>query len=131
VIRSDYYSGMDARRVYRQVIGDRIRSRREAAGLSQQQLADRIGVPLPTLRHWEIGQREPRAAACLRLAQALGVAIEELVREPAPDEKPAPRKRGRPRKAAGAPGTPQDDATAHQGLTAAPAGKRRRRGKGK
>lgn len=32
---------------------------RRAAGLTQQQLADLLGVPLRTIQHWESGTRTP------------------------------------------------------------------------
>lgn len=39
------------------MIGERLRSAREAAGLSRQQLAWRIGYHVDTLRKWETGER--------------------------------------------------------------------------
>ena len=35
---------------------------RKALGLTQQELADRIGSQRPTVARWEIGQNEPRGA---------------------------------------------------------------------
>jgi len=49
---------------------------RTLAGLTQEQLADRSGVPVGTLRGYEQGRREPLWDAFLRLARALGVACE-------------------------------------------------------
>lgn len=40
--------------------GDRLRKARRAAGLSQQQLADAIGVKVQRLSNWEAGINEPR-----------------------------------------------------------------------
>jgi len=37
-----------------------LRSLREAAGLSQQQLADALGVTRAAISHWETGTRSPR-----------------------------------------------------------------------
>lgn len=31
---------------------------RKLSGLSQPQFSEKYGIPLPTLRHWEQGQRE-------------------------------------------------------------------------
>ncbi len=87
-----------------QELGRRIGSLREAAGMTQQQLADAAAVPVSTLRNWEQGHREPMASAVVRLAAALGVTTDAVLGTGASDDKkpaeqPA-RPRGRPRKAA-------------------------------
>ena len=51
---------------------------RERAGLSRAELARRAGVPVSTLRNWENDRGFPDLAACLRLAEALGVPAERL-----------------------------------------------------
>jgi transcriptional regulator with XRE-family HTH domain len=38
---------------------EEIRERRIAAGLTQQALSDMSGIPIRTLRSWEIGERTP------------------------------------------------------------------------
>lgn len=55
--------------------GDRLTGAREAAGLSQRDLADRIGVRLKTLQHWEDDMREPRANRLQMLAGMLNVSL--------------------------------------------------------
>src|SRR5438270_186206 len=55
---------------------DMLRELRAAAGLTQQQLADRAGVPLPSLRGHEQGQRLPSWASVVKLARALGVSTD-------------------------------------------------------
>lgn len=52
-------SGMDERERRRQ-IGIRIARLREALQLSQQELADSVGVARPTVANWETGRKEPR-----------------------------------------------------------------------
>jgi transcriptional regulator with XRE-family HTH domain len=78
---------------------------REAAGLTQMQLAQKAEVSVDTLRHWEQGRHLPRIDDALALADALGVGLEELVlasdmkearSKPAPPA--GPKKRPRPRK---------------------------------
>jgi transcriptional regulator with XRE-family HTH domain len=64
---------------------------REAAGLSQAQLAKRAGVPLRTYQEWEYARRTPLLSAAVKLAAALGVSVDELA---CVIEWPAP-KRGR------------------------------------
>lgn len=51
----------------------RIAEARRKAGLTQADLADRLGLAQSTLARWESGAREPARAAVKRLAAALGV----------------------------------------------------------
>ncbi|MDJ0859160.1 MAG: helix-turn-helix transcriptional regulator [Dinoroseobacter sp.] len=55
--------------------GDRLATAREAAGLSQSQLARRLGVKLATLRGWENDVAEPRANRVQMLAGMLNVSL--------------------------------------------------------
>lgn len=55
---------------------DVLRELRAQAGLTQQQLADRAGMPLPSLRGHEQGQRLPSWPSVVRLAKALGVSTD-------------------------------------------------------
>jgi transcriptional regulator with XRE-family HTH domain len=50
---------------------ERLRERREKVGLTQEQLADKSGVPLSSLRNYEQGNREPYWHVAFRLAAAL------------------------------------------------------------
>lgn len=56
-------------------LGDRLAAAREAAGLSQTQLATRLGVRQKTLSGWENDSAEPRANRLQMLAGMLGVSI--------------------------------------------------------
>jgi transcriptional regulator with XRE-family HTH domain len=60
-------------------IGENLRRFREAAGLSQAQLAERAGLSVRSIQNWEQGQRTPRAALLLPLAQALDVGLAQLL----------------------------------------------------
>ena len=53
-------------------IGDLIRSAREAAGLSQRELALRAGTKQSTISAYENGRKTPSAATLERLAEAAG-----------------------------------------------------------
>ncbi|PWK62123.1 helix-turn-helix domain-containing protein [Roseicyclus mahoneyensis] len=55
--------------------GDRMTGAREAAGLSQTELARRMGVKVKTVQGWENDQSEPRANKLQMLAGMLGVSI--------------------------------------------------------
>lgn len=55
---------------------------RQAAGLSQSELADKAGISIRTLQSWEIGARDIRRASvetALRLAGALGCNINDII----------------------------------------------------
>jgi len=55
--------------------GDRVSGAREAAGMTQKQLAKRLGVKLVTLRNWENDMAEPRANKLSMLAGLLNVSM--------------------------------------------------------
>lgn len=55
------------------IIGSRISEIRRRKGLTQQQLADAIGVHVITLGRWEIGDTQVGAHDVLRMANVLGV----------------------------------------------------------
>lgn len=53
--------------------GDNIVKLRKGQKLTQQQLADMVGVEQPTIQRWEKNKREPDYEALTSLAEALGV----------------------------------------------------------
>ena len=55
--------------------GDRLARAREYAGMSQGQLAHRLGVKAITLRNWEADRSEPRANRLQMLSGLLNVSI--------------------------------------------------------
>jgi len=55
--------------------GDRVVAARDAMGMSQSQLARRLGIQLKTLRNWEEDRSEPRANKLQMLAGMLNVSI--------------------------------------------------------
>lgn len=52
---------------------------RQRAGLTQEELAERIGTHQPTVQRWEAGLRFPRGHFLQRLAEALGVRPADLI----------------------------------------------------
>lgn len=59
-------------------LGNRLRELREEQGLTQAQLADRIGVSRKTVNTVENGVFVPSTVVALKLARALGCPVEEL-----------------------------------------------------
>lgn len=57
-----------------------LRAARTAAGLSQDQLADRTGLHPTEISRLERAVREPRLGTILRLARGLGLPAEQLMR---------------------------------------------------
>ena len=61
-------------------LADALRLRREEMGLSQSQLAVRLGVGQQAVSRWERGEAVPRPARIVALAQALALDAAELHR---------------------------------------------------
>lgn len=61
-------------------IGDRLRDLRKRKLLTQEQLAVRSGVGIATIVRVERNQVEPRGSTIRKLAEALSVEPEELVK---------------------------------------------------
>lgn len=59
--------------------GDRLAGARETAGLSQEDLAQRLGVRLTTLQAWEEDLAEPRGNRLQMLAGMLNVSLRWLL----------------------------------------------------
>lgn len=70
------------REAYRPVnpdrIGQVIRQRREAAGMSQTELADLVHVSQTTVARWELGQRIPGGPELVDLMVLLEFAREDI-----------------------------------------------------
>ena len=56
-----------------------IRSLREKAGISQCELAKRMGVTQGAVWQWENGMSHPKIPLLKRLAETLGVTVDELI----------------------------------------------------
>lgn len=60
-------------------IGSFIRQCREAGGLTQQQLADKVGVTNKAVSKWETGKSMPDVALFEPLCRELGISLSELL----------------------------------------------------
>lgn len=60
-------------------LAESIKQRRERAGLSQEQLAEEMGVSSGTIYHWENGNASPKWNQVPALAAALGVKVHTLL----------------------------------------------------
>jgi transcriptional regulator with XRE-family HTH domain len=69
----DWYSADAA------TFGDRVSGAREQAGMTQKQLAKRLGVRVATLRAWEEDLSEPRANRLSIMAGLLNVSMMWLI----------------------------------------------------
>lgn len=56
-----------------------IKNNRKIAKLSQKELAEKIGVTHAAISYWENGVNIPNVKDCWKLADVLGISIDELV----------------------------------------------------
>ena len=56
-----------------------IRMLRKKAGLTQIELADKMGVSIATLRRWEAGETTPTGTKIMELADRLGTSPDSIV----------------------------------------------------
>lgn len=52
---------------------------REGAGLTQQQVAARVGVTTPAVTHWEVGDRDPGLRYIVKLKELFNCTYDELL----------------------------------------------------
>ena len=68
------------------MLEEKIRTRRKARGLSQQELADRLHVVRQTVSKWENGLSVPDAGMLVRIAGALDTTVNDLLGEEEPEQ---------------------------------------------
>lgn len=59
-------------------VGDRIRAARKKAGMTQAELASKLGLPWQSISQWERDARNPKIEALEKIAMALQVNVDEL-----------------------------------------------------
>jgi len=73
----------------------RLKTLREAAGLSQRELARLLGQDQSNIHYWESTGKAPRSDVLVPMAKALGVTVEELLGQPKPSRVTSPGGRAR------------------------------------
>ena len=62
------------------MIGKNILTLRRLRGLTQEELAERVGVSRQAVAKWESGESTPDLASCCTLAELFRVSLDDLVR---------------------------------------------------
>ena len=62
-------------------LGEPIRARRTACKMTQEFVAETVGVSRQAVSKWESGTSEPSTSNLLALAKLFGISAEELLRE--------------------------------------------------
>ena len=73
-------SGPDAARV-RKSLGEALKEHRGRCGLTQEYVAEALGVSRQAVSKWENGASEPNMSNLLALAKLYGVTLEELLQD--------------------------------------------------
>ena len=60
-------------------MGEKLKAARKAAGMTQQELAEKVGVQQRDISRWESCKREPGVLIVKKMAQALGCSMDDLV----------------------------------------------------
>lgn len=74
-VQEDARARVDA---YRQKVGEQIRQRRESLGMTQEELADRAGIPQSHVSRLECGRHAPTHLTMQRVAAALDTTSAQL-----------------------------------------------------
>lgn len=62
-------------------LGNKIRQARKNAGLTQQELADKIGVTQAMVSYYEKDTKKPSVDVITKAASVLNVSLDELVKD--------------------------------------------------
>lgn len=62
--------------------GQRIKDMRKRAGMTQAELAEKLGVPYQSVSQWERDTRKPKPDTLQRIAEALRMPVEQILGEP-------------------------------------------------
>jgi len=73
------YDAAMAKKARRPALGQRLAELRQAAGLTQMGLAEKLGVHHSNIAFWELSGTPPRGEVLPKMAHALGVSVDELL----------------------------------------------------
>jgi len=59
--------------------GEKIKKARKKSGLTQSQLGDKLGVSASMLAQYETGKRNPKIETLLKISEAIGIPLDELI----------------------------------------------------
>ena len=59
--------------------GQQIKAARQKAGMTQAQLAEKLGIPYQSIGQWERDARNPKLDTLKRIADALNITVQELI----------------------------------------------------
>jgi len=62
--------------IHAQLVGERVRAARKGAGLTQRQMAERMGVTQPSIAAIEAGRTNPTLGQLAAIAGALGAGLD-------------------------------------------------------
>jgi len=68
-------------KLFYQKLGQRVAQARKAQGLTQQQLAEILGISQQTMAHYEVGRLRVAVALLSPLSKALSISVEALLEE--------------------------------------------------
>ncbi len=77
------------------MIGKNLQKLRKQRSLTQEMLAERVGVARQTVAKWETGESAPDLLTAGRIAEALGVSLDDLVNAPETELDGRPGMRGK------------------------------------
>ena len=58
---------------------EKIKEYRKKCGMSQAELANRVGVERSAVAKWESGKSRPQAARLVKLAEIFGCSVDEIL----------------------------------------------------
>ena len=77
-------------------LGNHIKDNRKRCGLSQEKLAELIGVSRQAVTKWETDQSAPSTDNLIRLAEIFDISLDRLLRPDAPAQAPTPAPQSAP-----------------------------------
>ena len=72
--------------ILRRSLGDVLKEQRTQCGMTQEFVADAMGVSRQAVSKWENGTADPSTSNLLKLAKLYGIAPEELIRAVQPEQ---------------------------------------------